>query len=466
MKVLLAGLAAFLAGSIAVESAAAPPDKLALTGGRIITVTGDDIEEGTVLIKHGRIVEVGADVDLPYDAMEIDTTGMVLMPGMIDPQSPRGLDRPNENVPVVPFLNVYDAIDPSRLFFENSLRDGITSVHVMQGNNTVVSALSRVVRPIGLSVDEMTVEPEVGLKLAVTPRSGADRISQMFELREAFAKLEHELNRLAEEKYEESLEEDENIDVGPGEARQQGRELLRDSDFSDKQRNLVRLLRGDLSAWFYAGRATDVGPAVEFSRHLGILDSSILVLGNEAHRAVTELEDAQRPVVLDPSLYHRSRDPMTGEIEEVFVPRIIHDAGLEFALQPNPSASMAERYLNYQAAICVREGLPREVAFKAITYYPAKMLGLEDDLGAIEPGKRANIVVFSGDPLDFDSWVEQVFIDGVLAYERDRDHRLQKLLRLEREGHEVIDPGPDPDEGDTKTDRESGEQASDAGADA
>lgn len=464
-----AGLAAALAGALTAAAVAAPPDSLALTGGRIITVTGEEIEEGTVLIEDGRIVEVGEDVELPYDAMEVDVTGKVLMPGMIDPQSYRGLDRANESIPVVPFLDVYDAIDPSRLFFENSLRDGVTTVHVMQGNNTVISAKSRVVRPIGLSVDEMTVVPEIGLKLVTSPRAGAGRISQMYELREAFKRFEYEVDRLAEEKYEESLEEDdETIDVGPEEARRRGRDLIRDSDYSDRQLPLARLLRGDLASWFYAGRATDVGPAIALARDLDILENAVFVLGSEAHRAVEELKQADRPVVLDPALYHRTRNPMTGELEEVFVPRKVYEAGLTFALQPNPGASMAERYLTYQAAVCVREGLSREVALKSITLYPARMLGVESDLGSIEPGKRANIVVFSGDPLEFDSWVDQVFIDGALAYERDRDHRLKELLRLEREGGEVTDPGPEPDEAgqdDADEDDQPGEADAPNGSD-
>jgi imidazolonepropionase-like amidohydrolase len=76
----------------------------------------------------------------------------------------------------------------------------------------------------------------------------------------------------------------------------------------------------------------------------------------------------------------------------------------------------------------VRYGVPRDEALKAITLNPAKMLGLDKRLGSLEPGKDANVVIFSGDPLDFNSVVEQVFIDGIPAYERAKDVRLQRLL--------------------------------------
>jgi imidazolonepropionase-like amidohydrolase len=409
-----------------------PPAKIALTGGRIITVSGAEIPSGTVLIERGRIVAVGADVQIPYDAVEVEVDGKVLMPGMIDPHSWRGLDVPNEPLAVAPFLDVADALDPSRIFFEDSLRDGVTSVHVIQADNCVIGALSRVVRPVGLSVGELTVATDIALKMATSPRSGYDRMRQMAELRAAFASLDHYLDRLAEKKYEDSLKDkDETLSVGPAEARKRGRELLTDEDYDDQNLNLIRLRRGDIGAWIAASAATDVGPAITLASEQGFLDNTVLVLGPQAHKAVGEIRRAGVPVVLDPALYHRERDRATGRIRETFIPRVFYDAGVPFALQPNPSDSMAERYLNYQAALLVRHGIPRDEAIKAVTLTPAKLLGLEEHLGSIEPGKVANIVVFSGDPLDFSSWVQMVYVDGVLAYERERDPRMRELLGMD-----------------------------------
>lgn len=423
----------------AAAALAAPPAKVALKGGRIIPVVGDEIAKGTVLIENGKIAAVGpeADVQVPFDAMEVDCTGKVLFPGMIDPHSARGLDVPNENIPVTPFLNVYDAIDPSRLFFEDSLRDGITTVHVMVGNECVVGAVSRAVRPIGLTVAEMTVQPDIALKFSASPRSGADRMTQMSQLRGAFEELERAVGNLAETKYEESLKkENKKIDVGPAEAKKRGMPMLEDSDYDDRYLNLTKAVRGDLGSWFYCGAATDVAPALRIATDEKLLDNSVFILGPESFKAVNELKKSKRPVVLDPTLFHRERDELTGRIKETFVPGVIHGAGVEFALQPNPSASMAERYLNYQAAVCVRNGIPRQTALQAITLNPARLIGLEDRLGSIETGKAANIVVFSGDPLDFNSWVELVYIDGIRAYERSKDVRLSEILKIERAGAE------------------------------
>lgn len=419
---------------------AAPPDKVALTGGRIIPVVGDEIDSGVILIDRGRIVAVGKDIEIPYDYMEVDVTGKVLMPGMINPHDARGMDVQNEQLPVAPFLDVYDAIDPSRSFFEDSLRDGVTTIHAIQANNTVIGAVSRAVRPIGITIDEMTVAPDIALKMSITPRSGFDPMRQMATFRETWFELDDYLTRLAETKYEESLKKDNKpIDVTPAVAAERGRPMLRDEDYDDAHRNLIRLRRGDLGAWIWCGTPNDVAPAIRMAKEQGFLEKTVLVLGTTAYRAMSELKAAGRPVVLDENLYHRDRDPETGEITEVFVPSKIHEAGLLFALQTNPSGSMAERYLNYQAALCVRNGIPRAEALKAITLNPARMMGLDSRLGSLEVGKTANIVVMSGDPLDFNSWVELVYIDGILAYDRARDPRLKKLLEVEQKARDAAE---------------------------
>jgi len=415
-----------------------PPAKVALTNARIIPVVGAEIARGTVLIEDGKIAAVGTDVALPYDAMEVDCEGQVVFPGLIDPESWRGLDVPNESLPVTPFLDVYDAINPAGVFFEESLRDGVTTVHVMPANNCVIGGLSRVVRPIGLSLAEMTVQPEVALKMSASPKAGFDRMRQMATLRETFLELKDYEERLAEQRYEESLKEKgEKIAVGPAEARKRGRDLVRDEHYDDAHRNLMRLKRGDFGAWIWCGAAMDVGPAVRFATEQGILERTVLVLGADAHKAIEEIKAAGRPVVLDAALLHRERDPITGALRETFVPAKLAEAGVAFSLKPNPGASLAERYLTYQAALCVRNGVPRQTALEAITINSAKALGLGDRLGSIEAGKAANLVVYSGDPLEFDSWVERVYIDGILAYERATDPRLAELLRIEKEQREA-----------------------------
>jgi len=466
--------------------AASPPDKIALTGGRIIPVRGPEIAQGTVLIEAGRITAVGEEVELPYDAMEIDCTGKVLFPGMIDPFNWRGLDIPNEAVPVSPYLDVYDAIDPSRLFFEETLRNGITSVHISPSHDLVIGAMTRVLRPIGRTPEEMTLRAPVAIQISTTPRRGSDRMQQLADLRGAFLELDQHLEALAESRYEEEQKKKgEKVTVPPSEAREQGRALVRDIDLDEQYRNLHRLRSGSMLPWFYCGSATDVAPALEIGRDQRLFDRSVLLIGTDVHRAVGELKEAGRPVVCPTELVDRSRDPFTGEITETFVPKVLHDAKVQFALRPHPDGSLPERFLTYQAARCVRAGIPRTVALRSITLHPAQMLGLGEEIGSIEVGKRGDIVVLSGDPLDFSSWVEEVYIDGILAYDRERDPRIQELLGLleeasgergedgESSGSRKTEDGKapvpvegestEPDESKREDSEETGEEDEDAG---
>jgi imidazolonepropionase-like amidohydrolase len=411
-----------------------PPSKVALKGGRIIPIVGDDIPQGTVLIENGRITAVGVNVDIPYDAMEVDVTGKVLMPGMVDAHSASGLDVPNENLPVTPFLDVYDALDPSKVYFEDALRDGVTSIHVIVANDCVIGGISRVVHPIGLTPDEMTLARDVALKLSVAPKDGWDRMSQMAQFRETFRELAEYLEDLAEKKYEESVEKKgEKIDVGPDEARKRGKELVHFEDYDDPHANLVRLTRGELGAFVYARQAGDVPRALQLGRDHGFFDRLTLVLGPECYKAIDVIKKAGRPVVLQPPLLYREEDPLTGKTKETFVPKVYADAGVPFSLLPSPDSSLAERYLNYQAAQCVRNGISRAEALRAITLHPAKAIGVESQVGSLEKGKVANVVVMSGDPLAFETWVDLVYINGIEAYDRKKDIRLQQLLGDEKD---------------------------------
>lgn len=429
----------------AIVNAAPPPEKVALTNARIIPIVGPEIERGTLLIEYGRITALGPanKVEVPFDAREFDLRGKVLLPGLINVHTQESLDVANESRPVTPQLDAADAIEPASLQLEDALRLGVTAVHVIPGNDCVVGGLGRLVRPIGLSVAEMTIVPGGFLKISVGPRSGYDRMKQMAELREVFAELNDYLGRTAEKKYEDALKEEEKpLDAGPAEARKRGVAKLTPEDLDEQHRNLVRLTGGQityagesasqslnpLGAFIYCEKAMDVGPALRISKDNNFLERTVLVLGGECFKAIDELKQAARPVILPPELIYRETDPLTGDETETFVPRKIADAGLLFALQAGPIDSLAERMLIYQAARCVRNGIARDVALRAITINPAKMLGVAKDFGSLEVGKVASVAVYDGDPLDFTSTVQLTFIDGIPAYQRSKDVRLQRLL--------------------------------------
>ncbi|MAJ28541.1 hypothetical protein CBD41_03870 [bacterium TMED181] len=419
-------LVLFQHGSVEAQSS----PKVALTGGKILTISGAPVVDGTILIENGIIQAVGGgDMAIPYDAMEVDCSGMILAPGLVDSHNPAGLDIPNENLSVAPFVDVYDAIDPSRFFFEDSLRNGVSTVHVMQGNNCVVGGVSRIVHPIGLSPDEMTRLPGIALKMSVTPKGGYDRLRQRAELREVFSEFDRWHENLAETRYDQEAESSDEMDaLPPAEAREKGKSLIREEDLDDRHRHLAYLEGGKLGAWIHCGSATDVAPALAMIEKRGWGGRAVLVLSGDAHLAADEIAAAKVPVVLDSDLIHRERDAITGEIEETFIPEVMRKKRIRFALQSGRSNVMPEHLLTYQAARLVRNGMSQEQALRTITLGAAEICGVADQYGSIDKGKVANIVMWTGNPLEMTSWVQKVWVEGILAYDREKDARLERLF--------------------------------------
>lgn len=408
---------------------AADHDKIAVKAGRIIPVAGEEIKDGIILIEHGKIKAVGKDLEIPYDYWVIEAKDRVVFPGMVEAFTSRGLDRPNESLPVTPFLDVYDAIDPSSVYFEDALRDGTTTLLISQGAGTVIGGIARTVKPIGMTVDEMTVQPDAGIILSFAPKSGHDRMVQMAYFRETFRELDQYLKDLGETKYEEKLkDEDKKIDVGPDEASERGRDLVKTEHLDFKHLNLYRLIRGELRAYLYCKSPLDVVHAVDTAKEHGFLERSVLVLEPGCYKAVDAVKGAGRPVILTANPIYLKVDPLTGDEEEIFVPAVYHEAGVSFSILSNPRTVLGERYLWYQAARMVRNGIPREVALQAITITPATAIGLGSRVGSILAGRDANLLLLTGDPLEAETWVDQVIIEGKLVYERDKDYRLKELL--------------------------------------
>jgi len=450
------------------DESALRADKIALKAGRIITVLDEEIENGVILIDRGKIVEVGKDVEIPYDYWVMDMSDKVVFPGMVEAHTTRGIDRTNESLPVVPFLSVYDAIDPSNLAFEDALRDGITTLLISQGNNTVIGGMSRVVRPIGRTVDEMTLKAEAGLKLSASPMYGQDRLTQMAILRETFRELEEYLGDLAESAYEKDLEKKgETIKLGPAAAREKGAALISDKDLDFRHKNLKRLADGRLAAYVYCGAAMDVYNAVAFAEEHGFLKRTVFVLGSECYKAVDLIKSTGRPVILEPSMIHRETDPLTGDETEVFVPLAFFEAGISFAVTTEPRDVYGLRYPWYQAARLMRNGIPRETAIKAITITPASIIGMGTRLGALMPGYDATLLVLTGDPLESGTWVDKVMIGGRMVYEQEKDYRLKELLTGQEQ---PVEPAPQGDQEEKAAEAEAApgqaESASEANKDA
>lgn len=396
-------------------SSGAVNEPLAIKAGRIIPIVGEELKDGVILIREGKIEALGQGLDIPWNARVVEAGDKTVMPGFVLAHTSSGLDRPNENLAEVPFVSAFDALDPLSSFYEDALRDGITTLLVMPGNNTLIGGTGLIVKPCGRTVEEMLVKRQAGLKISLQPYQ-TSRMGHFARLRQAFLELREYL-RERQEKIAEAQERGDEAEVA------------RWQEIDPKRQAMVDLIEGRLPAFVYCQRASDVAWALEFMEEQKF--KMIPVLGPECYKAASLLAQRGLPAILDAQLITWEKDEETEKQEMRVIPQIFYQAGVRLAFQIEPSA-YGSRYLWFQAATAVKYGMPRSEALKAITLYPAQMIGLGDRVGSLEVGKDANLLLLTGDPLDVRTWVDTVLIEGQVVYERSKDERLQRLLTGER----------------------------------
>jgi imidazolonepropionase-like amidohydrolase len=436
----------------------AAQERIAIKGGRVLPVSGAPIDGATVLIHQGKIEAVGKDVPIPADAKVIDATGKWVIPGLVDVHSTRGMDQTNETNPNVPFLSVVDAIDPSQDYFEECRRQGITTVLIAPGNNTMFGGQAAILKTGGTFVDQMIVKRSVGIKISLKPVGDRNRMGHVAAIRK---ELDAARDALADKTKA--------ADAKPATGEKTGSESpppepRGDSDTQQRRPRptggqpatggesvdaalvreaLGKMLKGDMMAFIHCEVAMDVPQALKLMNEYKL--KAVLVLDRDCYKAVKHLAAAKVPVVLDSTLVFWETDPRTGEEKQIALPKLFREAGVPVAYQVAGAASaggfrgagslppaMGNNYLWYQAATAVKYGTPPDEALRAITLRAAQTLGIGGSAGSLEPGKDADVVILTGDPLKLDTWVETTIAGGKIVYERDKDRKLKALLEPEK----------------------------------
>jgi imidazolonepropionase-like amidohydrolase len=378
---------------------ASPDDAtVAIKGARVIPVSGPEIENATILVRAGKIEAVGKDLEIPWDARVIDGAKKVVVPGFVEAHTSRGTDRPNERLASVPFVSTFDSINPVDPFYEDALRQGITTLCVMPGNDTMIGGQGCVVRPTGVTTESMMVVRNVAMKISLRPRPGVSRMAHLAALRK-------ELGDAAE------LVKEKKADADP------------------RREAMSRLLKGLLPAHIYCPTASDVHRALDLAETYKL--KAKLVLGRDGWKAAAEIAKKGVDVVLDPELEYWETDEERHDEVRRFGGASLAKAGVKFAFQTD-AMPYGTGYLWYQAATSVKNGLSRAEAIRAVTLAPAEILGLGSRIGSIEKGKDANLVVLTGDPLDAQAWVDTVLIEGRVVYERAKDEKLKRVMEVKK----------------------------------
>ena len=271
-------ITAFSALSVvaALATTASAQELLVIKGAKVFPVSGEPIDNAMILIKDGRIDKVGMDFSIPIEAKVIDASGKVVMPGIVEVHSSSAMSQSNENNPNVPFLSVVDSIDPSREFFEESRRNGVTTAAVVPGNSTMIGGQAAVIKTAGSFVDDMVLKRNAGLKISVAPTGRTSRMSHYARLRKELEKVrdaekekaEAEAKKKAEEKKKEDekkKEKDGDKDLQSGGTKKPATSSSTTAQKpTDDAQNaaLTSLLNGEMPAYIYCSEAMDVAQAL------------------------------------------------------------------------------------------------------------------------------------------------------------------------------------------------------------
>lgn len=392
----------------------------AIVGVTVHTVSGDVLEPGSVLISGDRILEAGPEdrVKIPRGAERIEARGMHLTPGLIDAHAHIGVFNENQGEdnwdgnettdPITPHLRVIDSLNPNAVAFPDVLSCGITTVCTLPGSANLIGGTGAAIRTSGRTVDEMVRKYPVGMKMALgyNPKGTYGQKKKTPSTRMANAAVLRLALRQAMNYAEKKVHHREKLEKGAsGGENKDGPPAPFEVDL--KQEALLPVLSGEMIARCHAHRADDILTALrvadEFGLHISIEHCT------EGYRVAPELAEAGVTCVIGPHyIGMRYKAELMGL--NLANAAVLHEAGVNICIQTD--ASWGVQWLTNNAAVCVANGLPNDVALRAITLNPARLLGLEEDLGSIEKGKLADLVLFGGDPLDIRSRVEQVWLEG------------------------------------------------------
>ena len=407
--------------SAAIAPAQPPSTNYAITHAKIFTLTGPPIDDGILVIRDGKIAAVGTNVDIPSGAQVIDGKGLQVYPGLFDPVTQMGLSEisavsatvdTSETGAFNPDAVAADAILPSSEHIPVTRAAGITEVLAVpasggfdsRGSANILGGQASAVHLAGWTINDMLIKKSVAMVLD-WPKIE----TQSFD----FATFSRKNKPFAEAKqeYEKQINElSDWLDNARHYAQAWGHGGPAEYQRDLKLEALVPVVRGELPILVFAERARDIRSAVEFCDKQKL--KMILAGGAEAYKVKELLRSKSIPVILQPTLTEplNEDDPYDRSLTQ---PAELADARVKIAFGSFDN-SFARR-LGQQAANAVAYGLPYDEALKAVTLYPAQIFGLADQIGTLETGKIANVIVTNGDPLELTTDVRYLFIKGQLT---------------------------------------------------
>lgn len=384
---------------------------LLIKNGKIYTMAGGVIENGSILIKEGKIVEVGKDIIAPLDAEVIDAEGRMVTPGFIDAHCHLGMweegigfegSDGNEMVdPVTPHLRAIDGINPMDISFKEAYEGGVTTAVTGPGSANVIGGSFVAIKTYGSRIDNMIIKYPVAMKVAfgenpkrvynAQKKSPTTRMATAAILRDTLFKAKS---------YMEKKERAEDPSKMP--------------DYDIKMEALIPVLKKEIPLKAHAHRADDIFTALRIAKEFDV--DITLDHCTEGHLIVDELAKEGKPAIVGPTFGNRSKFELQNKSFDT--PKILVEAGIKVAITTD-SPVIPLQHLPLCAGLAHNAGLDEIEALKAITINPAEIVGLSHRVGSIEEGKDADIVIFDGNPIkDIDCKTYMTIIDGKVVYKR------------------------------------------------
>jgi imidazolonepropionase-like amidohydrolase len=398
--------------------AAAPADdSFVIRGATVHTMAGAEIQNGTVIVRNGKIIGVGKNLAVPKDVKVIDGKGMQVYPGMVDAATEVGLIEVNavretqdlaEIGKFNPQLVALTAVNPSSEHIPVTRVNGITTVATMPEGQIIGGQIS-LMHLDGWTTDEMGIKPRAGLHMRMPaiaagrggfagsdgePGGAAGR-SSFAESKRNFDKEMAEVNEFFESarRYKQAKEA-----------------KLADFKPDLKLEAMIPVLEGKEPIMVTAVREREIRDAIAFSDKQKV--KIILCDAPEAFKVTKEIKEHNIPVILGPMLTLPMNEDNPYD-QSYTTAAELQKAGILFSLGTlSGKANLASRNLPYQAAQAVAFGLPREDAMKAVTKNAADIWGVGDQIGTVEEGKWADLMMTDGDPLEAQTQIKLLFIKG------------------------------------------------------
>lgn len=384
---------------------------IAITNAKIYPVDAPVIEKGSILVEAGKIVKLGADIDIPAEAEIIDAGGRSVYPGFIDAHCHVGMmesaigfegDDVNEMTdPVTPHMRAIDGFNPLDITVKEACEAGVTVAATGPGSANPIGGTFMAVKTYGHRVDDMVIKDPLAMKIAfgenpkrvynAKGKTPMTRMGTAAILREVFGKAVRYMQQID----------------------RAGDDASKLPAYDAKMEALLPVVRKQIPLKAHAHRADDIFTALRIAKEFGF--DLTLDHCTEGHLIAEDLAKTGAKAIIGPSFGHKSKFELTNKTFET--PGILARAGVKVAIMTDsPVVPLAT--LPLMAGMAVQAGMDKDEALKAITLNAAEILGIQDRVGSLTPGKDADLCIYDGDPMEITgkSWL--VMVDGKVVYKR------------------------------------------------